>query len=131
VEELNWMAGTWIGTKDGVHSEEIWTAAKGGMLIGMHRDVMGDRAVGFEFFRIQVHEGAITYLSQPGGRPVTPFTLADMGPMRVVFENPSHDFPQRVLYWQTKPNELRARIEGTVNGKEAAEEWGWIKPSDD
>ncbi len=127
VEDLKWMAGTWEGTKNDVHSEEIWAAPSGGLLIGMHRDVKDGRAVGFEFFRIQMHEGAITYLSQPGGQPVTPFTLKESSATRVVFENPTHDFPQRVIYWQTKPNELRARIEGKLGDKQESNEWVWTK----
>jgi len=127
VEDLKWMAGTWEGSKNGVHSEEVWTPPSGGLLLGMHRDVKDGSAVGFEFFRIQVHQGAITYLSQPGGKPVTPFPLKESGPTRVVFENPTHDFPQRVIYWQTKPNELRARIEGTIGDKLESEEWVWTK----
>jgi hypothetical protein len=46
---------------------------------------------------------------------------------RIVFENAQHDFPQRIIYWQTKPNELRARIEGTIDGKLASEEWAWTR----
>jgi hypothetical protein len=52
LEDLGWMTGSWSGSKEGVHSEEHWSAPKGGMLIGMHRDVKDGRAVGFEFFRI-------------------------------------------------------------------------------
>jgi hypothetical protein len=44
--------------------------------------------------------------------------------MRVVFENPAHDFPQRVIYWKDG-NDLCARIEGTMNGKAESEEWKW------
>ena len=42
----------------------------------------------------------------------------------VVFENPTHDFPQRIIYWKDG-NDLRARIEGTMNGKTGSEEWRW------
>ena len=44
--------------------------------------------------------------------------------MRVVFENPTHDFPQRIIYWKDGAD-LRARIEGTQNGKEGSQEWRW------
>lgn len=129
IEALVWMSGSWAGTKDGVHSEEHWSTPKGGMLIGMHRDVKDGRAVGFEFFRIQMQDGVITYLTQPGGKPATPFAAKELGPKRVVFENAAHDFPQRIIYWQTKPNELRARIEGTIDGNLESEEWAWTSSS--
>ncbi len=36
---------------------------------------------------------------------------------KVVFEDPSHDFPQRVGYKTTGPGQLLAWIEGTPGGK--------------
>jgi hypothetical protein len=127
VDDLRWMTGSWQGAANGVQSEEHWSTPSGGLLIGMHRDVKDGRAVGFEFFRIQVHEGAITYLTQPGGQPPTAFAMKEVGMNRVVFENLAHDFPQRIIYWQSQPGELRARIEGTVRGKLEAEEWVWSR----
>lgn len=43
---------------------------------------------------------------------------------KAVFENPEHDFPQRILYWRDGAN-LCARIEGTQKGKPAGQEWCW------
>ncbi len=127
VDELHWMAGIWSGTANAVTSEEHWSTPSGGLLIGMHRDVWDGRAVGFEFFRIQVQDGVITYLTQPGGQPAVPFKMKELGAQRVVFENLGHDFPQRIIYWQTQPGELRARVEGTVDGKPEFKEWVWTK----
>jgi hypothetical protein len=129
VEDLGWLAGSWSGTNQGVKSEEHWTAPQGGLLIGMHRDVKDGKAVGFEFLRIQVHEGAITYLAQPRGREATPFKLKELSANRVVFENPAHDFPQRIIYWKTKRGELGARVEGVIAGEPEAEEWLWTRTS--
>ena len=129
VDDLRWMAGSWVGTKNGTRSEEHWSAPRGGILIGMHRDVKNGHAVGFEFFRIQAHEGIVTYFTQPGGRPATPFRAKELGSRRVVFENAAHDFPQRIIYWQSKPRELHARIEGTIDGKPESEEWVWTRSS--
>jgi hypothetical protein len=44
---------------------------------------------------------------------------------RVVFANPAHDYPSRILYWRTPDGALHARIEGTRKGKPASEEWSW------
>ena len=46
----------------------------------------------------------------------------EMGERRVVFENPMHDFPQRILYWRDG-DQLVARIEGTVRNAPKHEEW--------
>ncbi|MFN7942892.1 MAG: DUF6265 family protein [Thermoanaerobaculia bacterium] len=126
VAGLAWLAGTWTGTKDGVASEETWTSPEGGGLVGLHKDVAGGRMVSFEFFRIgPVDGGGIAYFASPQGAPATPFRLVELADRRVVFENASHDFPQRILYWLDAQGRLHARIEGSLAGQPAAEEWRW------
>jgi len=125
VDALAWMAGSWTGTSRGIEMEEHWTRPNGNSMIGMHRDVGKGRTLGFEFLRIEQQGDAIVYLSMPNGRsPATPFPLKEISGTRVTFENPGHDFPQRIIYWMDGAD-LRARIEGTQNGKEGGMEWRW------
>ena len=103
LDSLAWMAGAWAGSAGGV---------KGRTLV-------------FEFLRIEQQGDAIVYLSMPNGRsPATPFPLKEVSGTRVVFENPTHNFPQRIIYWKDGAD-LRARIEGTIKGKAGSEEWRW------
>lgn len=96
-DSLAWMSGEWRSEGDGARSEEHWMSPAGGMLMGMHRDVTPG-GVTFEHIRIEVVEGALTYLASPQGAPATPFRLTEVGPGHAVFENPAHDFPQRIVY---------------------------------
>jgi hypothetical protein len=84
--------------------------------------------VGFEFMRIEKtpREGLV-YVASPGGAAPTRFKMIEMGPRRVVFADPGHDFPQRILYWLDDRGALHARIEGRVQGKPRAEEWRWTR----
>lgn len=123
--DLAWLAGSWTGTSRGIDSEEHWTAPNGNSMIGIHRDVGKGRTLSFEFLRIEQQGDQIVYLSMPNGKsPATPFPLKEVSPNRVVFENPTHDLPQRLIYWKDG-TDLRARIEGTINGKAGSEEWRW------
>jgi hypothetical protein len=125
LNDIGWLAGSWTGTISGLEMEEHWTAPKGNSMIGIHRDVGKGRTLSFEFLRIEQQGEKIVYLSMPTGRsPATPFPLKDASANRVVFENPAHDFPQRIIYWKDG-NDLRARIEGTMNGKAGSQEWRW------
>ena len=125
IADLAWMAGSWTGESRGIQMEEHWTVPKGGSMVGLHRDVGKGRTMLFEFLRIEQQGDQIVYLSMPNGRsPATPFPLKELTGTRVVFENPTHDFPQRIIYWKDG-NDLRARIEGTMNGKPGGEEWRW------
>jgi len=124
--QLAWMAGTWVGTQDRLEMEEHWTAPKGNLMLGLHRDVSGDRAVSFEFLRIEKTNDGIAYIAQPQGRPPTPFRLVESSPNRVIFENKAHDFPQRIIYWAERDT-LHARVEGVQNGRQQSMEWTWVK----
>jgi hypothetical protein len=125
LSELAWMAGSWAGTQGKVEMEEFWQAPKGNTMLGLHRDVSGGRTVSYEFLRIEAGAEGITYWASPRGRPATPFRLSELNEKRVVFENPEHDFPRRIIYWLDKDGALHAKIEGILNGKQAAEEWTW------
>jgi hypothetical protein len=126
---LAWMAGNWTGVQDGVEMEESWLAPKGNTMLALHRDVAGGRTVSFEFLRIEATPDGITYWASPRGRPATPFRLVELKDKRVVFENPEHDYPRRIIYWLGNDGSLHAKIEGTHGGKPAAEEWTWRRSS--
>ena len=124
---LSWLSGRWAGFQDGTEMEEMWTTAKGGSLLGLHRDVKNGRTVSFEFLRIEAAPEGLTYFASPQGRPATPFRAVENGKGRVVFENSEHDFPTRILYWLGEDGKLHARIEGTLGGQPASEEWTWSR----
>lgn len=127
VERLAWMEGRWAGEKDGIVSEERWTAPTGGALLGVHSDVKAGRLVSWEFVRIDVKDGATFYFASPRSAPPTAFKLVELGEARVVFENRQHDFPQRILYWLDENKAMHARIEGPQAGKTVSEEWVWTR----
>jgi hypothetical protein len=129
VNALGWMAGTWTGTDaNGVEMEETWSPPKGGMLLGTHRDVASGKVVEFEDLRIDTAGETATYWASPMGAPPVPFRIKELGPgPRVVFENPEHDFPQRILYWITPDGLMHARIEGPEKKGEKDMEWVWTK----
>jgi hypothetical protein len=126
IASLAWLAGSWSGDSGGLAMEEHWTAPSGGALLGLHRDVKNGRMVSFEFLRIDASDGKVAYWASPRSAPPTPFRLKELGPgPRVVFENPEHDFPQRIIYWKTDDDLLHARVEGPATTGEKAMEWAW------
>ncbi|WP_146909390.1 DUF6265 family protein [Arenimonas daejeonensis] len=117
-QDLGWLAGDWCGGDAGETIEESWLAPRGGELLGLSRTSKSERMVAFEFLRIVAVDGVPTYLAQPGGRPPTAFTRSAGGDRWVRFENPAHDFPQRIEY-RRDGDSLRAEIAGPGDdGKE-------------
>lgn len=108
--DLGWLAGHWCGEQDGNAIEELWLA-RGGHLLNLSTTTRGDALVSFEYTRIEARAGGVVFVAQPGGVPPVEFALVDSGPRRLVFENPGHDFPQRVSYWRDEAG-LHAEIAG-------------------
>lgn len=122
--ELDWLAGHWCGQSGKTFSEETWMAPRGGLLVGMHRDTRDGKAAGFEFMRIGWQDGRWVLSVQPGGGAATAFAADLVEEGRVVFANPAHDFPKRVIYSRADADTLKARIDdGRDDGQ--AMEWTW------
>ena len=126
LDQLNWLVGAWRQTKKGVVTEEHWIPPSGGMMLGVNRTVRDAGKTSFEFLRIAKTEKGISYFASPAGRPAVEFPLVECKDNRAVFENPKHDFPQRIIY-TLKDGALHARIEGTIGGKARSMEWRWEK----
>lgn len=54
---------------------------------------------------------------EPQGEPVT-FTLTSFTPTKWVFENPTHDYPRRIVYERKKRNQLFAFIDEGGKGEQ-------------
>lgn len=119
---IAWLAGCWAQQGREAGSAEQWMAPAGGAMLGMARTLKGGRVVEFEFLQIRADiDGRLVYIAQPQGRPPTEFRLLrqrEGDEAEAVFENPAHDFPQRVLYRHVAADRLVARIEGQAGGKE-------------
>jgi hypothetical protein len=127
--DLDWLAGHWCGQQGKTFSEETWMAPRGGLLVGMHRDTREGKATGFEFMRIAQQDGRWVLLAQPGGAAVTAFPAERVEEGRIVFANPAHDFPKRVIYARPDADTLQARVDdGRDDGK--ALEWTWRRDCD-
>ena len=112
-----WMAGRWCSDADAQRIEEVWLAPAGGLMIGMGRTMAPNRRTEFEFLRVELRDGVPTYLAQPQGAPPVAFKLTQSTDSSVRFENPQHDFPQRIEYRRTG-GALHAEIAGPRQGRE-------------
>ena len=90
---------------------------RGGAMLGMSRTTRGDSVVEYEHLRIFERGGRTVYAAMPSGQSAAEFETATTGDSLVTFENPAHDFPQRIIYRRRGADSLVARIEGTRNGQ--------------
>lgn len=121
--EFGWLAGHWRAETGGRVSEEVWMMPEGGLMTGMGRTLRDGRAVSFEFLYITTGEDA-AYFAQPGGRAPVRFGLVAQDGERAVFENPDHDFPQRIEYARDGDT-LTATI--STLDRERTFSWSWTR----
>ena len=117
IENLNWLAGDWETSPGQQWTEEHWNVPRAQAMLGTSRSGSGTTMREYEFLRI-THDtdGGLTYWGSPGGKTPVPFRLVRSGPMLAVFENPAHDYPQRITYRRTG-SKLVAAISDIDGGK--------------
>jgi hypothetical protein len=124
LQGLSWMSGCWAVSREPLEIEEHWSKPAGGTMLGFSRTIKGGRTVFSEFMQIAPAGDKIVYTARIGsGQPGTPFTLTRLSDNEAVFENPKHDFPQRIIYRRSGDRVLHARIDGTDKGKTRAEDF--------
>jgi Domain of unknown function (DUF6265) len=121
VADFSWLSGCWASDPGEEGSGELWTRAAGGTLFGVSRTVKNGKTVGHEFMQIrEVEPGQLAFIARPSGQAEATFKLVRSTGNELVFENPAHDFPQRVIYRLDSADRLVGRVEGKNNGREQA-----------
>ena len=116
--DLAWMAGCWQSLAGEPGSGEHWSPPAGGTLIGSGRTIKDSKTVAHEFLVIkETDDGGLVYVAAPAAQTGTVFFLSLLREKEVIFENPQHDFPQRIMYRLHESGKLLARIEGIIEGK--------------
>ena len=118
VENISWLAGCWAGKANGREFTEQWMKPAGDTMLGMGRTVAKGKTVDFEFMQIrQEQPGDIYFVAKPSGQQEASFKLVTTNARELIFENPTHDFPQRVIYRLKDDDSLLASIEGVMGAK--------------
>ncbi|MCB0575444.1 MAG: hypothetical protein KDC61_12865 [Saprospiraceae bacterium] len=112
---LQQLAGTW--QREGKPRYEMWRAESDTSLYGegYRHAPDGDKGIS-EFLRIvQEKDGSIAYLAtvpdQNDGATIA-FPMTDYGVGHWTFENPAHDFPQKIVYRLDAPDTLDVALNG-------------------
>ncbi|MCA9243859.1 MAG: hypothetical protein KDA32_07905 [Phycisphaerales bacterium] len=121
--ELSWMSGTWRGEFLGGPCEEIWSAPRDGVMMGMFRITTGNGGRLYELMLIERREEGV-FLAfrhfRPGVVPMDPesieLKLVRAGSLEAVFERSPGEKPARVRYSRASraARELSVEIYSTL-----------------
>jgi len=125
---LEWLSGSWLSERSGTWTEERWAPLRAGVLLGTSLTGRGEQALSYEFMRIAPDKaGAVHFWGSPEGSAPVPFALVAATENELVFENPKHDFPTRIVY-RRDGDTLTATISGP--GGRGAQSWSYRRRPD-
>lgn len=125
-EELakaKWLLGKWgISSPEG-NMVEAWEIKNDSTYAGKTHFIIGTDTVFTETISLEQRGKDVNYVTQMAnqneGKPVA-FKMTKANEKQLVFENPTHDFPQKITY-TLKGDSLLAEISGMNKGKAAKE----------
>ena len=118
INNLHWITGCWESNDKHELVTEQWMKPAGNSMIGMSRTVTDGKTSAYEFLRIIQENSEVFYIANPSKQQETSFKLIKQSNNEAIFENPNHDFPQRIIYRLKSKTSLVARIEGDNKGKQ-------------
>ncbi len=117
--QLKWLEGTWENRQDSLFTSESWNVLNDSTFSCHGFAIMGKDTMFSETIMLEEKNGEVFYtpaVSTEGGQedPVAFKLVADSGGV-FIFENKTHDFPQRIAYSNPAPDSLYAWIEGMTD----------------
>jgi hypothetical protein len=124
LDEISWLVGCWrYTTPGGTIIDEVWTRPSRDTLAGTSRTQRAGTTIASEVMTIAVRGDSVVFIAEPSGQVRTEFHATTATAQLAVFENPMHDFPQRIRY-RPAVDSLHARIDG---GSERAVDFPMIR----
>jgi hypothetical protein len=112
MEKLSWIADNWISADGETKSFEHWEKLSDNLFIGGSETVKNGDTIFAEKLRIEKTGSGIYYVADVKHNPEpVKFRLTCLTDTSAVFENPLHDFPQKIIY-MLEEGKLHASIEG-------------------
>jgi hypothetical protein len=119
--DAKWLLGRWEQTTPKRTIYEIWTSNSDSTYSGKSYLLKEKDTIVLETVSLLQKEGVLFYIptvtNQNNSMPVS-FKLTFTSGNKLVFENPGHDFPQKITYTLISSDSLMAEISGTLNDKE-------------
>lgn len=106
---------------DGRHvMDEYWMAPAGGAMLGMNRALRDGEFRSYELLILRPRGELLIYEAHPSGQQPAEFASTHLSDTLLVFENPSHDFPQKLVYDRISEDSIQVRVFAAVADVESA-----------
>jgi hypothetical protein len=127
LESFAWLEGKWVGKYDSIPIFEQWKPAEGNVMYGRGGVLSGTDTAFAENIQIEERKDGLYYVAIVGDAGPANFKFTGYKNDTAVFEDPKHDFPQRVLYYKNADGTFYACVDGKYQGKYVKEEFNYKK----
>lgn len=132
LKSANWLLGKWeTKTADGILTEN-WKQLNDSTFKGESFFIKKKDTLHFESIILQQKGEELFYNATVKGQnenKAVTFKMTSETEKQLVFENPKHDYPQKITYSQISEDSLVASISGVQQGKPSSEKFGMKKDS--
>jgi hypothetical protein len=127
LEKMNWLIGNWENKMDDGILSETWKKENDSTFSGTTYFIINkkDTVHSETILLTQLNDELIyrpTVKGQNNDESVD-FKLSSESENTFVFENPKHDYPQKIVYKKVDENSLIATISGIQQGKQSTESY--------
>lgn len=120
IAKYEWLAGTWQNTSTEGVATEKWEIASDSVYMGRSYFVVGNDTVSSEKLSLEQKGRELFYVptvKDQNNNKAVYFKMTSSTESQVIFENPEHDFPQKITYSRVAADSMVAEISGVVEGK--------------
>jgi hypothetical protein len=126
IKVAQWLVGEWGSTSSEGILHESWVQNNDSLMKGQSHFIREGDTISSEIINLVQTGDSIYYIprvkNQNNGQAVK-FRLMQYSASTLVFENPSHDFPQMIKYQLISDDSLVAEISGLIKGEYRSEKF--------
>lgn len=126
IKTADWLIGNWENTSpEGVLTEN-WEKVNDSTFSATSYFIKGKDTLHFEKIVLAQKGETLTYYATVKGQnndKSVAFPSTVLTQQQLVFENPTHDYPQKITYIKSQNNTVVIEISGTQHGKPSAEKF--------
>ncbi len=127
LEKMNWLIGNWENKMDDGILSETWKKENDSTFSGTTYFIINKKdTVHSETILLTQLNNQLIYSPTVKGQnndESVDFKLSSESENTFVFENPKHDYPQKIVYKKVNENSLVATISGIQQGKQSTESY--------
>ncbi len=117
LQNVRWLEGCWQLVRGTTTTVERWFAPSNGEMSGESWTIANGAERPGETLKLFARGDTLVYQASPAGQATTQFRTTASSGAEIVFANPEHDFPQRIVYRRAGSDSVIARIEGDRAGR--------------